>query len=190
MQLSIFPAQEALNTLFDSWLSLQNRCNNGADNSNSYLRLADQLRDNPDSELQVLCVHDGEPSRELHAVCVVETHRGWIASKRTLANWISTPGLDSTPLSAEQQRFSALHTLLKTLPSIDSSPFLLLRHIPADSETTQALQAICTQLHRQPQVNCERGGSLCELKIPMKSNASQPNELHESQQFESLRSLP
>lgn len=190
MQLSILSAADALATLFNSWLSLQNQCNNGADNSNSYLRLADEIQAKPESNLLVLCVHDGDPTRELHALCVVETQRSWIASKRTLANWIGEPGLDSTPLSIEEQRFSAIDTIFRELPSLDSSAYLCLRHMLPQSSTVLALQAISQQHQLRTQIESERNNTLCELKILLKSRT----DLHKSQQlpplFESTHSLP
>lgn len=189
MQLSILTAQEALEQLANSWLSLQNRCNHG-DNSNSYLRLADHLKDNPHSELMVLCVHDGKASEELHAVCIVENQRHWIASKHCLANWISEPGLDSTPLVAPEQLFSALTALLRELPSAQTSNTLSLRHLLPSQPIAHALLAICEQQQLIANVSSERQGSLCEIRIPLKPQVTQLNPLNNQHEFNSLRSLP
>ena len=189
MQLSILTAQDALEQLANSWLSLQSRCAH-SDNSNSYLRLADHLKDNPQSELMVLCVHDGKPSEELHALCIVENQRHWIASKHCLANWISEPGLDSTPLISHEQLFSALTALLRELPSAQAAKSLSLRHLLPAQPIAHALLAICEQQHLIANVSSERKGSLCEINIPLQSQATQQNPLKNQHEFNSLRSLP
>lgn len=189
MQLSILTAQDALEQLANSWPSLQSRCAHG-DNSNSYLRLAVHLKDKPQSELMVLCVHDGNPREELHALCIVENQRHWIASKHCLANWISEPGLDSTPLVAREQLFSALTALLRELPSAQAGNIMSLRHLLPAQPIAHALLAICEQQQLIAKVSSERKGSLCEISIPLGSQATRQNPLKSQHEFNSLRSLP
>ncbi len=169
MQLSLLAAQDALAQLADSWLRLENATAT-RNNSNTFLKLADELDKNPNTELLVLCIHDGRPQEELHAVCILERHRGWTATKNALANWISEPGMDSTPITAAEQRFSALDTLLRALPSEDNCNNLHLRHLQPGNPTTVALQAVAAQRQLDVQSQGERRDTLLELKIPLRAN--------------------
>ena len=189
MHISILSAQDALQQLVSSWLSLQSRGAQG-DNSNNYLCLADHLQNEPQSALLVLCVHDGNPAQELHGLCVLEKHRHWLASRQTLANWIWSAGLNSAPLLYEEQRFSALDTIVRELPAHHASIGFNLRHLRPDDPNVSALSAVCEQQQLPLEVTSERSGSMCELKISLQTKSANLNTPLAAHQFNSLRSLP
>lgn len=187
MQLSVLPAQDALESLASSWLALENRCN-FRDNSNHYLRIADSLAQGGEQR-QVVCLHSGQPETELHALFVAETHRGWTASKRFLANCIAEPGLNSTPLIADDQCYSSLDTLLRSGQSQLNCRKLVFRHLQPQQSFAHALLAVCEHLQLDAQVNSERNGELCEISVPLHGQARfalRP----EQQRDDSRRSLP
>ncbi|MGB0867054.1 MAG: hypothetical protein ACPGSC_11125 [Granulosicoccaceae bacterium] len=188
MQLSILTAHDALENLTSSWLGLQNRCTY-SDNSNHFLRFADALTQDANKALQVVCLHDGRPHEELHGLFVTEQHRGWIASKRFHANWIAEPGLDSTPLIAEEQLYSAINTLLRCCHAELNCRKLVLRHLLPQHSFAHALLAVCEQLKLATQVSSERKGHMCEIGIPLqrKSKLTLPTE---QPWQDTLRSLP
>lgn len=186
MQLTLFGADEALETLADSWLGLQNRCGFD-DNSNHFLRLA---QSNRREQLWVACLHDGRPAEELQALVVFELQRSWAASKRTAANWIAEPGLDSTPLVAEQQLYSALNTLLREAGSALECRKLSLRHLRPGHGFARALLAVCEQLKLAPQVNSERRGDLCEIALTLDIRRRETPTTLSALSHSSLRSLP
>ncbi len=189
MHISILSAQNALQQLASSWLSLQSRCAQG-DNSNNYLYLADHLQSEAQSDLLVLCVHSGKPSQELHGLCVLEQHRHWIASRQTLANWICNPGLNSTPLLYEEQRFSALDAIMRELPACHASTGINLRHLHPRDPNVPAIKAICKQQRLAVEITSERAGSMCELMISLLPTSAGVNAPAVTQPFTSSRSLP
>ncbi len=173
MQLSLLPAHQAINVLADSWMRLESSLG-ARENSNSFIALAEARDKQTDSELKVLCVHEGRMTEELVALCILEHQRSWVASKCILANWVNKPGADCTPLIAPEQRFSALDTWFRDINSLDPSSHLHLRHLIPESPFSVAVSAVATQRNLSIQSRPERRGTREELIISLARQSIAP----------------
>lgn len=168
MQLSIIKAQDAIEQLASSWLYLQ-QCSMPSENSNSHAQLLKHIRAKPKSHLMVLCVHDGQPEQNLHALCVIEAHRHWMSHRKTWVNWVAQKGLDSTLLVSDEQRFSALDTMLHKQPTNHSAQVIHLRQLNPRHPTVYALQAICKTQNFHTRSSHNTYDTLCDIKIRLQA---------------------